>query len=144
VSPKTKTNNLALRYWQSVQDELIAWAKLSLEIKFVIALLLLVLSVIIGGFAPVPSSILNIWGVIIFFEAILQKNFKWERWGSGDLLKTYLLAGVLGTLLGSFLLLYFDVAYYLKLSLFDFLTRYIWFLFPFSKLTKKIRNQKSS
>lgn len=144
MSPKTKTNNLALRYWQSVQDELIAWAKLSLEIKFVIALLLLVLSVIIGGFAPVPSSILNIWGVIIFFEAILQKNFKWERWGSGDLLKTYLLAGVLGTLLGSFLLLYFDVAYYLKLSLFDFLTRYIWFLFPFSKLTKKIRNQKSS
>jgi len=140
VPPKTKVNSLTVRYLQSVRNEFLSWAKLSLEAKFVIALFLLIFAVTISGFAPILSSVFNIWGVIIFFEAILQKNFRWERWNGPHLLKTYLIAGILGTLLGSFLLLYLDLVYYLKLSLFDFLTRYIWFLLPLSRIISRLKN----
>jgi len=107
-----------------------------LKIKFIVSFSLLILSLISSGFAPVLSSALNVWGVIIFFEALFQKKLKWEKWNGHDILITYLAAGIIGTAAASFLLLCFDVVYYLKLSLFDFLTRYIWFLLPLSKLRK--------
>jgi len=103
----------------------------------VIALVLLIISFLTGNFAPIFSSVMNVWGLIIFFEGLIQKNLKWERWNNRDILVTYLAAGIIGTVLASFLLLYFDVIYYLKLSLFDFLTRYIWFLLPLSRLYPK-------
>lgn len=129
------------RYLQSVQNELIFWARLPLETKFIIAFFLLVISLITGSFAPIFSSVLNVWGVIIFFEALLQKNLEWEKWNGRDILITYLSAGILGTVVASFLLMYFDILYYLKLSLFEFLTRYVWFLLPLSKFTDKIKTQ---
>jgi hypothetical protein len=129
-------NNILYRYWQTTQHELLTWARLPLETKFVAALILIIISLITGNLAPIFSSVTNVWGLIIFFEGLIQKNLKWEKWDSRDILITYLAAGIIGTVLASFLLLYFDVIYYLKLSLFDFLTRYIWFLLPISKLHK--------
>jgi hypothetical protein len=121
-------------YWQTVQKELVSWARLPMETKFGTAFILLVLAFILSGFVPRFSSALNVWGVIIFFEALLFSQFKWGKESTRELLKTYLYAGVLGTLAGSFLLLYFDVLYFLNLSVLDFLTRYLWFLLPLSKL----------
>lgn len=123
-------------YWQAVQTELIAWAKLPAETKFGVSLGLLVLAFILGGYVSSISSALNVWGVIIFFEALFQNQLKWERKNQKEIFKTYLYAGILGTISGSFLLLYFDVNYFIHLSLLDFLTRYIWFLLPLSKPRK--------
>jgi|GEM_PF-1593593 len=130
-------NNIVFRYLRSVQHELLVWARLPLETKFIIALVLLIASLLTGGLAPILSSAMNVWGLIIFFEGLLQKNLKWEKWDGHDILITYLAAGIIGTLAASFLLLYFDVIYYLKLSLFGFLIRYIWFLLPISRLYSK-------
>lgn len=131
--------NLIVR---SVQQELSNWARLSMEKKFGIALGLLILAFVLGGFIPVLSSALNVWGVIIFFEALLQSQLKWEKADQREILKTYLYAGILGTLAGSFLLLYFDVFYFLRLSLLDFLTRYIWFLLPLSKIKDSLSKKE--
>jgi hypothetical protein len=129
-------NNIFFRYWRATQHELLAWARLPLETKFVVALILIIISLITSNLAPIFSSVTNVWGLIVFFEGLIQKNLKWEKWDSRDILVTYLAAGIIGTVLASFLLLYFDVIYYLKLSLFDLLTRYIWFLLPISRLHK--------
>ena len=137
-----KKLNILLSYWRSIQNELIVWARLPLETKFIIAFSLLVISLLIGSIAPILSSALNVWGVIIFFEALFQKKLKWEKWNGRDILITYASAGIIGTLAASFLLLYFDVLYYLKLSTFDLLTRYIWFLLPISKIYDKINPKK--
>lgn len=118
----------------SVQTELISWAKFPVERKLGISLILLLLAFILGGYLPSISSALNVWGVIIFFEALLQNQLKWERENQKEIFKTYLYAGILGTICGSFLLLYYDVNYFIRLSLIDFLTRYIWFLLPLSRL----------
>ncbi|MFH1183394.1 MAG: hypothetical protein V1690_03985 [Candidatus Moraniibacteriota bacterium] len=136
----TKTNKL-ISYRQSVLKEFVSWARLPMETKFGVALGLLVLAFFLGGFVPAVSSALNVWGVIVFFEALLQSQLKWEKEDQREILKTYLYAGILGTLAGSFLLLYFDVFYFLRLSVIDFLTRYIWFLLPLSNLTKKVKTQ---
>jgi len=136
---KTKQNNIFSRYFWSIQNELLVWARLPLETKFVIAFSLLVISFITGGLLPIFSSALNVWGVIIFFEALFQKKLKWEKWNGRDILITYAAAGIIGTFAGSFLLLYFDVIYYLKLSTLDLLTRYIWFLLPLSRLIPKLK-----
>lgn len=137
-----KINKLVLSYWQSVQTELLAWARFPMEKKFLVALAFLITSLLIGGITPIFSSTLNVWGMIIFFEALFQKKIKWDKWNSRDVLTTYALAGIIGTILASFLLLYFDVLYYLKLSTFDLLTRYVWFLIPFSKILPALKKQK--
>jgi len=140
---RTKTNSIKFfgRYLQSVRHELLAWARLPLETKFVVAFSLLIISFLTGGLAPIFSSAMNVWGLIVFFEALFQRNLKWEKWNGRDILTTYVAAGIIGTLAASFLLLYFDVIYYLKLSLFDFLTRYIWFLLPVSRLLDKPKSR---
>lgn len=140
MSSNNKINILA-HYQSSVLKELIAWARLSQEKKFGIALLLLVLAFIFGGYVSVLSSALNVWGVIVFFEALLQSKLKWEKEDTREILKTYLYAGLLGTIAGSFLLLYFDVFYFIHLSIIDFLTRYIWFLLPLSKLFPSLQRR---
>jgi hypothetical protein len=139
---KNKTDSMVFGFWKSIKGELIVWAKLPMETKFGVALGFLVLAFLLGGFIPAVSSALNVWGVIIFFEALLQSQLKWEKENTREIIKTYLYAGILGTLAGSFLLLYFDVFYFIRLSIIDFLTRYIWFLLPLSKLTDKIKTQK--
>lgn len=138
---KIKTNSFALltHYKDSIQTELLAWARLPLEKKFIIALLLLILSLITGIVAPILGSTLNVWGMVVFFEALFQKRLKWEKWDGRNILITYAAAGIIGTIVASFLLLYFDIIYYLKLSTFDLLTRYIWFLLPLSKLYRIFR-----
>jgi len=141
--PAKNKVDIFTRYRKAVQNELICWARLSLEKKFVIAFFLLTASLISASFTPLLSSVLNVWGGIIFFEALFQKKLKWEKWNGRNILITYLAAGIIGTVTASFLLLYFDILYYLKLSIFDFLTRYIWFLLPLSKLTEKIKKPKS-
>ena len=130
------------KYWQAVQTELIAWARLPAEIKFGVSLGLLVLAFILGGYVSSISSALNVWGVIIFFEALLQNQLKRDGKNKKEIFKTYLYAGIFGTICGSFLLLYFDVNYFIRLSLLDFLTRYIWFLVPLSRILKKSKTPK--
>jgi len=137
-----KKLSILLNYWQSVQNELLVWARLPFETKFIIGFSLLVVSLLTGSVAPILSSVLNVWGVIIFFEALFQKRLKWEKWNGRDILITYASAGIIGTIAASFLLLYFDVIYYLKLSTFDLLTRYVWFLLPLSKLPAYLKQKR--
>lgn len=134
----SKLNNLLTLYWRMIQIELLFWARFPLEYKFTIAFALLVLSLILSGISPILGSVTNVWGLIVFFEALFQKKFKWEKWNGRDILITYAGAGIIGTLVASFLLLYFDALYFLKLSTFDLLTRYIWFLLPLSKIVPSL------
>jgi len=139
------------RLWRNIRIELISWTRLSLEIKFIVSLVLLVLAFILSGFVPILSSVFNVWGVIIFFEAIFQRpvpdgtrqgRFKSQKKDEREIFNTFLYAGLIGWLAGSFLLLYFDLNYFIYLSLLAFLTRYVWFLLPLTKLTENIKFNK--
>ena len=137
---KIKTGKINSRQ-QLIKVELTAWAKLSLETKFIVSLVLLVLAFILSGFVPILSSVFNVWGVIIFFEAIFQGRFKSQKKDEREIFNTFLYAGLIGWLAGSFLLLYFDLNYFIYLSLLAFLTRYIWFLLPLSKIIPFLRHR---
>lgn len=138
---KKSKDNIIKSLTKSIQSELLAWARTPAEKKFIIAFSFIILSLITSSFTPAFSSALNVWGVIIFFEAIFQKNIKWNKWDGRKIFKTYLLSGIIGTLAATFLLLYFDVFYFFKLSVVDFFTRYVWFLLPLSKLPPKQRGR---
>ena len=128
------SKSLLSEYRQSVKTEFIVWAKLPLETKFSVSLVLIITALALSGYLPTLGSALNVWGLIIFFEAILQERLSGRGFGKKELLKTYLFGGILGAIAGSFLLIYFDILYYTQLAIFDYLTRYIWFLIPHTRI----------
>jgi len=117
-----------LRYWLSKRG--LTYQKIILEAKRKIP----------NNFKDLEEklekSFLEYWEKIQKAESIRQKY----------LMRRYLSAGIAGSLIGALPYLPNGVFYYLKISVIDMATRYLWFLIPYTLIHKRVSNfvKKSS